>query len=61
MGDERGMSAETEKKALDLSPGELTWLAHQQRKASGQTSKYIRHQGAQEKARRLRQLAKQAG
>jgi hypothetical protein len=44
--------------AATLTPKELTWLANQQRKQAGQSSKYVRHQGAREKARRLRQMAR---
>jgi len=40
---------------LGLSERERTWLRHQGQQRAGQTSKYIRHQGARERARRLKQ------
>lgn len=41
-----------------LSERERSWLRNQARKQSGQTSKYVRHQGAREKAKRLARMAK---
>lgn len=41
------------KKALALTQAEDAWLRNQQRKQAGTRSKYVPHQGAREKARRL--------
>lgn len=41
---------------LVLSPEEQTWLLNQARKARGSRSKFVPHQGAREKARRLKQV-----
>ena len=40
---------------LVLSPAEQAWVRNQQRRLSGQTSKYVPHQGARERARRLKE------
>lgn len=49
--------AETPKPdGLVLDPREQAWLRNQFQKKTGQTSKYVRHQGAREKAKRLARL-----
>ena len=40
--------------AIVLTESERTWLQNQYRKETGQTSKYVRHQGQAERARRLK-------
>ncbi len=42
-----------------LSPAERAWLVNQQRKQLGHRSKYVPHQGVQERAKRLARMAAQ--
>ncbi len=46
-------------KLLELSPAERVWLENQARKREGSRSKYVPHQGAREKAKRLARLEKE--
>lgn len=42
-----------------LTPAERAWLARtakKQRRAAGQTSKYVRHQGMRERTRRMKAM-----
>lgn len=38
-----------------MTDAELTWMANQAKKVTGERSKYVPHQGAREKARRMTQ------
>lgn len=37
-----------------MCDAELTWLANQSKKVTGERSKYVPHQGAREKAKRVK-------
>lgn len=50
-----------EKKDFGLTPEEQRWIQQQERKAIRLAgSKYVRHQGAREKARRVKQMEQSA-